>query len=59
MRRRLLDTIACVLAASLVTVATGQERPPQLDARVQAFLKSQALMSHSSVKETNISLPSR
>ncbi len=40
MRRLLLDTIACVLAASVVTVATGQERSTQLDATVQAFLKS-------------------
>jgi hypothetical protein len=40
MRRLLLDTIACALAASVVTAATGQERSTQLDATVQAFLKS-------------------
>jgi caffeoyl-CoA O-methyltransferase len=40
MRRLLLHTIACALAASAVTVATGQERSTQLDATVQAFLNS-------------------
>ena len=40
MRRLLLNTIACALAAIVVTVAAGQERSTQLDATVQAFLKS-------------------
>jgi caffeoyl-CoA O-methyltransferase len=40
MRRLLLETIACALAAGVMTLATGQERSPQLDATVQAFLKS-------------------
>jgi caffeoyl-CoA O-methyltransferase len=38
LRRR--SVIACALAASVVTVATGQQRGTQLDATVQAFLKS-------------------
>jgi caffeoyl-CoA O-methyltransferase len=40
MRMRLLNTIACALAASLVTSATGRGRGPQLDATVRAFLES-------------------
>ena len=39
MRQVLLDTVACALAASVVTVATRQERT-QVDATVQAFLRS-------------------
>ena len=40
MRRLLLGSIACALAASVVTAATGQERSAQLDATVHGFLKS-------------------
>ena len=40
MRRLLLQTIVCALAASVMTVATGQERGTPLDANVQAFLTS-------------------
>src|SRR3990170_5513808 len=34
----LLETVACALAATVMTLATGQERSTQLDATVQAFL---------------------
>jgi predicted O-methyltransferase YrrM len=40
MRRLLLNTITCALAAIVVSVGTGQERSTQLDATVQAFLTS-------------------
>ncbi len=38
MRRLLLQAIVCALAASVMTVATGQERGTPPDATVQAFL---------------------
>jgi caffeoyl-CoA O-methyltransferase len=40
MRRVLLETIVCAVAAGVMTLATGQERSTQLDATVQAFLES-------------------